>query len=190
MVALTPQPIAPLSPAGALGVRRSWGSMPRRDRRAHLVFSPAPLLPRCPAGAVSRFFPALETTSPLSAKGGGLAPCSPPALPGAGGSARGVGTGGLHSRSTSSSAVGLSPPKYSPLLLPIALPSSPAQGVSRPRLLACVPASGQTCRAGGTLKKVLLTQSSFRFADQRSARLQEQHPWGAAALCKTGHERP
>lgn len=125
----------------------------------------------------------------LVLKGGGLAPCSPPAPPGDGGSARGVGTGGLHSRSTSSSAVGLSPPKYSPLL-PIALPSSPAQGVSQPRLLACVRSLGQTCRAGGTLKKVLLTQSSFRFADQRSARLQEQHPWGAAALCKTGHERP
>lgn len=59
-----------------------------------------------PAGAVSRFFPMLETTSPLSAKGGVLLSAfhQPPQNPKA-----------QHSHSTSSSAVGLSPPAFLPL---------------------------------------------------------------------------
>lgn len=177
MVAPKPQPIAPLSPCGGRGVRCSW---PRRDRRVHLVFSPAGMLTSSHwrAGAVSRFFPALETTSPISAKGGSR---SPPSVspPKAGGSARGVGTGGLRGRSISPSVVGPSPPAFLPTFSPLLCPRPQPSGVSRPRLLAHVPTSGQARRAGGTLKKGLHAQSTFRFADQRLPPLQEQHPWGA-----------
>lgn len=131
----------------------------------------AHLLSRWRVGAVARFFPELETTSPLSAKGGGGC-VSLPALhqppPKSGGSARGVGTGGLHGHSTSSS---FPSPAF-------ALQPSPAeQGV---------PISGRARRAEGTLKKGLLTQSSFRFADQRPP-----PPPGAAPLgSRSPEEQP
>lgn len=49
--------------------------------------------------------------------------------------------------------------------------------MSQPQLLAHVPASGQACRAGGTLKEGPFAWSSFRFAEQRfppPPHLQEQ----------------
>lgn len=76
------------------------------------------------------------------------------------------GDGGLRGCSTLSSTVGLRfsypsfPPPFSPLRL-----SQPSR-VSQPQLLARVPTSHPARRAGGTLKKGLLTQSSLRFADQ------------------------
>lgn len=76
------------------------------------------------------------------------------------------GDGGLRGRSTLSSTVGLRfsypsfPPRFSPLRL-----SQPSR-VSQTQLLARVPTSHPARRAGGTLKKGLLAQSSLRFADQ------------------------
>lgn len=62
------------------------------------------------------------------------------------------------------------PPRFSPLRL-----SQPSR-VSQPQLLARVPSSHQAHRAGGTLKKGLLTRSSFGFADQRRPRSRSSIP--------------
>lgn len=123
---------------------------------------------------------------PPSTKGGGLAPHSPPAPLKAGGSAHGVGTEGLHGHSTSSSMEGPCPPAFLLCFSPSLCSHPQPNGLSRPWLLARVPTSGQAHRAGRTLKKGLLAQSSFRFADQRPP-----PPPGAAPLgSRSPEEQP
>lgn len=146
-----------------------WGSMPRRYRRVHLVFSPAGMLISPLAGKRELLLGSslhLKPRSLLAPKGGSRSPlsASPPEsrrLSPRRGDGRSVWLQHLVQHE------GPCPPAFLLCFSPSRCSQPQPSRLSRPWLLARVPTSGQAHRAGRTLKKGLLAQSTFRFAAQR-----------------------